>query len=251
MYKQICTLALLASLFSGSSWATDPVLDADAQYEKKVIVEMERQLCATFYNEKEYKAAWESCNKALLDDDPDVVLALGYMKLKGLGTTQDYGEALKYLSYDCLKNNAFAQYNLGVFYSKGLGTAVNKFKALEKFRRAADLGEPFGAYNAGVILENGEVGQPNYPLAVKYYQMAAYRGVGGAMVNLAVLYLEGHGVPQDFVEAYAWLDNACRYPEVAQLAGTNRQKVAKRLNGKFMEQAQRRSREIAGSIRQQ
>jgi len=40
--------------------------------------------------------------------------------------------------------------------------------------------------------------------AAKWYQSAAEQGNVQAQGNLGLMYLMGQGVPEDFVEAYAW-----------------------------------------------
>ena len=43
---------------------------------------------------------------------------------------------------------------------------------------------------------------------MKYYRLAADHGLAPAQYNLGVMYGNGQGVPQDYVEAYKWLSLA-------------------------------------------
>ncbi len=45
--------------------------------------------------------------------------------------------------------------------------------------------------------------QPNAE-AVKWFRLAAEQGNANAQQNFGFMYLEGRGVPQDFVEAMKW-----------------------------------------------
>ena len=59
------------------------------------------------------------------------------------------------------------------------------------------------------MYENGEGVAQNYSLAARWYRKAAEHvpnlgGAGQGRNNLGMLYLDGHGVPRDFAQAYMW-----------------------------------------------
>lgn len=59
------------------------------------------------------------------------------------------------------------------------------------------------------MYEGGEGTPQNYDLAAKWYRKAAEHvpdlgGAGQGRNNLGMLYLDGHGVPNDYVQAYMW-----------------------------------------------
>jgi TPR repeat protein len=58
---------------------------------------------------------------------------------------------------------------------------------------AADFSTGLAAYNKG-----------DYVTAVKEWRPLADQGVAAAQYNLALMYLDGHGVPQDLAEAVKW-----------------------------------------------
>ena len=68
---------------------------------------------------------------------------------------------------------------------------------------------------------------------------AALRGHGPAMANLGLLYVNGRGVPQDFVLGYMWLTlaDAAGLPGAAALAG----RTAARMTPGQIEEAQIRA----------
>ncbi len=53
----------------------------------------------------------------------------------------------------------------------------------------------------------------NYATALHEWRPLADRGVAEAQYNLGVLYGNGYGVPQDFVQAYKWYNLAATYGE--------------------------------------
>jgi hypothetical protein len=62
------------------------------------------------------------------------------MYLKGLGTPQDYVQALKWFKLAAEHGSATAERNLGYLYLKGLGVAPDLAQARTFFAKAADQG---------------------------------------------------------------------------------------------------------------
>jgi hypothetical protein len=59
------------------------------------------------------------------------------------------------------------------------------------------------------MYEDGEGVRQNYVFAARWYRKAAEHvpdlgGAGAGRNNLGLLYLDGLGVPKDFVKAYMW-----------------------------------------------
>ena len=85
--------------------------------------------------------------------------------------------------------------------------ALLSFGAMaESLERRAELGDP------GAQLRLGEYylrkSPPDYQHAAQWLRQAARQGNGDAQLQLGRLYREGHGLPQDPVLAYAWLQLA-------------------------------------------
>lgn len=51
----------------------------------------------------------------------------------------------------------------------------------------------------------GQVGPKNATEAVQWYRRAAEQDLADAQFNLGVMYTEGEGVPENYIEAYKWL----------------------------------------------
>ena len=80
--------------------------------------------------------------------------------------------------------------------------------ALREWRPLAEQGLPRAQYNLAVMYANGEGVPEDDVEAVKWYRKAAEQGDAGAQYNLAVMYANGEGVPEDDVEAVKWYRKA-------------------------------------------
>ena len=91
-----------------------------------------------------------------------------------------------------------AQYNLGVIYDKGLGTTRNVTEAIKWYRLAAERGQPAAQFNLGIMYQHGEVGDPDSTEAARWFLRAADNGIVEAQYGIAVMYHRGEGVLQDY-----------------------------------------------------
>ena len=76
--------------------------------------------------------------------------------------------------------------------------------ALIELRPLAERGDADAQTNLAIMFENGLGVPQDYTEAVKWYQRAAEQGHVGAQNNLGVIYGNGRGVPQDHAEAVKW-----------------------------------------------
>ena len=68
----------------------------------------------------------------------------------------------------------------------------------------ANHGNSIAQSNLGVMYENGLGVAQDYIEAVNWYRKAAEQGDSGAQSNLGSMYAMGSGVPEDRLKAYAW-----------------------------------------------
>jgi TPR repeat protein len=61
--------------------------------------------------------------------------------------------------------------------------------------------------------------QQNYTLAAKWYRKAAEQGHARAQTNLALMYEDGEGVPQNRQEAIRWFKKAAAQGEEKAVKG--------------------------------
>jgi uncharacterized protein len=102
-----------------------------------------------------------------------------------------------------------------------------------------------GDARARHIIGNAYFERRDYPEAVKWYRLAADQGDALAQVDLGEMCLSGHGVPQDYVEAYMWFNLAAASDEdaVMALARAARDDVARVMTPEQIADAQTLSRE--------
>ncbi len=112
---------------------------------------------------------------------------------------------------------AEAQYNLGLMYYKGEGVAYDKAEAVRWYRKAAEqghadaqykLGAMYNYYGVGATKDYGGGVTQDYAEAVRWYRKAAERGYTRAQYKLGIMYAYGVGVPEDDIQAYAWISLA-------------------------------------------
>ncbi len=102
-----------------------------------------------------------------------------------------------------------AQFWLGAGYEQGWFGKANFQEALKWLRKAAAHGDPDAQVSLAQMYEEGEGVQQNYMLAAKCYRKAAehvpdFGGAGQGRNSLGLLYMDGLGVPKDYVQAYMW-----------------------------------------------
>ena len=76
------------------------------------------------------------------------------------------------------------------------------------YRKAAEQGQIVAQYNLAVMYGEGLGIPQNSAEAVIWYRKAAERGLPDAQVQLGTMIGAGKGVARDFVEAYLWLELA-------------------------------------------
>lgn len=102
-----------------------------------------------------------------------------------------------------------AQFWLGVAYEQNWFGTTDVKEAVKWYRKAADGGNPDAQVELGEKYEDGEGVEQNYKLAAEWFRRAAVHvpdlgGAGQGRNRLGLLYMEGLGVPLDYVQAYFW-----------------------------------------------
>ena len=118
---------------------------------------------------------------------------------------KNYPLALSKYKSAAVKNNAYAQLQIGNMYNEGLGVAQD------------------------------------YAEAVKWWKMAAAQGFADAQYNLGLRYYNGQGVVQDYVRAHMWWNLAATKGDAD--SAKNRDIVAKKMTTQQIAEAQKLARE--------
>jgi hypothetical protein len=100
-----------------------------------------------------------------------------------------------------------AQFRLGELYDYGQGMPQDYSQAVLWFRKSAQQGNAFAQFDLAARYSHGEGGVPKDDAqAALWLRKAAEQGLADAQYILGVSYYLGQGVPQDYGEAYFWLD---------------------------------------------
>ncbi|MCW8902041.1 MAG: sel1 repeat family protein [Gammaproteobacteria bacterium] len=116
----------------------------------------------------------------------------------------NYEQALRLWLPIAEKDNADAQYNLGILYMKGLGVEKNEKTAFIWYKRSAANGNTDAMYNLGTMYNQGRVVIRSTKDAVKWWQKSAELGNAAGQFNLGVVYAYGRRVKQNTDEALKW-----------------------------------------------
>ena len=77
---------------------------------------------------------------------------------------------------------------------------------LQAQQRAAEAGDPVAQFLTGwQLCRRAAASAPELAAAARWFKAAAGKGHGPSMANLGWFYLQGQGVPQDYVLGYMWL----------------------------------------------
>jgi len=111
----------------------------------------------------------------------------------------------------------------------------------DKFDEADQLVEAMAAYNEGVAAYNAG----DYQKAIEKFQPLAEQGHAIAHYNLGLMYDDGQGVPQDYVQAHKWynLSAARSKGDLRKKAVRNRKAIEKKMSPVQVAEAQKLARE--------
>lgn len=152
---------------------------------------------------------------------------------------QDYSTSRKILAQRADGGDTVAAYYMGMIYHFGLGTPQDRDKAVRWYKIAASKGLANAQYNLGLVSCPGVLcTQEVASEAAFWYQRAAKQGYAEAQYRLGLLYGRGLGVPKDDVEASVWLSLAAARgcPE----AGLAQEAITARLKPEHLREVQER-----------
>lgn len=154
---------------------------------------------------------------------------LGLMYRTGRGVEKSKEEAVKWYRLAARQGYPSAMFNLGTAYYNGDGVPVDDvisyawfLLAQEKGNKAANdavqrsSGELSSSQRSEALFKIGQMYQKGDDLprddgqCAKWYRMASDQGNAQAAVELAVMMIHGHGVPQDPVTAHHLCEGAAK-----------------------------------------
>ena len=110
---------------------------------------------------------------------------LGAFYLSGIGTTQDYGQAFKWLTVAAQQGNAEGEAGLAYMYRKGLGTTQDYSQAFAWYSKSAQQGNADGEAGLAYMYQNGLGTKQDSVQAFAWYSIAAQQGNSQAKSYLA------------------------------------------------------------------
>lgn len=201
---------------------------------------------------------WRLASSGLQVDETEMPAVLAAVK-KGdpyalylyAGTLNEDQTALKVRMFEAAGKAGVspAWFELGVMFCRG-GPSLERDprRAIECWTKAAEKDHTEAQAWLAWALEEGidTKAGPDWPMAAKWYGKAARDGYAAAQLGIGRCYREGRGVPQDYIEAYAWLNLAAMTSPYAAQA---RDEVALKLSSDQIVIAQGRTRELAALIK--
>jgi TPR repeat protein len=118
--------------------------------------------------------------------------------------------------------------------------ADNNAAALQRLRSLADKGNPEAQNMLGDLYL---VVSKNNVEAVTWFRKAAEQGHRLGQLNLGFSYMEGWGVPQDFILAYMWFNLAAAAAQGETTAAQMRDILGKKMTPAQIAEAQKLSHE--------
>jgi TPR repeat protein len=146
---------------------------------------------------------------------------------------------------------------LGVFFTVGqekdLATAAAAYDkhdyatAFTIWEPLAEGGSAPAQFNLALLFYDGRGVPQDFERAAKWFEKAAGQGYTNAQRNLGELYFTGKGVKRDYVESYKWF-NLCA-ASGNETCADHRDVVAKKLSASKLAEAQRLAREWKPTVK--
>ncbi len=125
---------------------------------------------------------------------------LGEVYSYGYGVRQSFKEGEKWYRMAAEHGDTVSQYSLGNFFQYGRAVREDLDEAMRWYEKAAEQGMPEAQAKLGLLSTQ----KGNATEAAIWNRRAAEQGDGMAQFNLAIMYANGRGVPQDHLTAYVW-----------------------------------------------
>ncbi len=170
---------------------------------------------------------------------------LGLMLASGEGVQRDMKEAVQWWKQAATQGNVDAQYKLGATFSEAVNAVIapDYASAAQWFQQAAEQGHELAELELATLYYNGKGVPQQFPAALEWYRKAADQGNALAAFHLGAMYFDGdEGIPQDDIEAYRWLSIASTRAagDDDGKYGAARERVAARMSASQIAQAEKR-----------
>lgn len=113
--------------------------------------------------------------------------------------------------------------------------------ALKDWRPLAEKGNTMAQFNLALLYFDGKGVPQDFETAAQWFERAADQGYTRAQHNLGEMYAIGQGVKKDYVQSYKWLSLCAASGN--ETCSSHRDWVGKKLKGSQLAAAQRLARE--------
>jgi hypothetical protein len=152
------------------------------------------------YASKAYPQAYHYFEEAANEKNPEAMVNLAVMHMKGVGCERDLHTAKEWFEKAAELDNTHAMMSLAHFYEKGMDGISDSDKALEYFRQAADKGVVDAQLKAGMLFrEKGKI-----PKAMQYLIAAAHNN--NAQAQEIITYVSNAGIDSSYNKMFRSLD---------------------------------------------
>ena len=144
-------------------------------------------------NKKDFKSALKIFEKLAFKNDAKAQYALGIMySNENNAVRQDYSKAKEWYEKAAMQGNPGAQYNIAVMYYRGYGVNKDYTKSKYWLEKAAFQEYPMAQNNLGFMYENGQVVKQDKKVAKELYRKACNNGLQEGCDAYKILNQQGY-----------------------------------------------------------
>jgi len=154
------------------------------------------------YSAKAYPQAYSYFKEAANDKNPDAMVNLAIMHMKGVGCERDLQSAEAWFEQAATLENTHAMMSLGHFYEKGLDGTHDSDKALEYFTQAADRGVVDAQLKAGMLFREKGI----MTKSMQYLITAAHNN--NTQAQEIITYVSNAGMDESYNTMFRSLDES-------------------------------------------
>ena len=188
--------------------------------ESKMVTLFEEGVSA--YEKKAYPQAYTYFEEAADEQNPDAMVNLAIMHMKGVGCERDLSMAKSWFEKAATLDNTHAIMGLAHFYEKGMDGNVDSDAALDYYVKAADKGSVDAQLKAGMLFrEKGKIAK-----AMQYLIAAAHNN--NVQAQEIITYVSNAGLEGSTNQMFRSLDAGKQRHLVEQMIKT---KIAPTLEG--------------------
>jgi uncharacterized protein len=162
---------------------------------------------------EDYKTALKEWTALAKKDNAEAQFKLGVMNGAGLGVEANMDVAVGWYSKAAAQNHPEALYVMSVAYDKGQGVGKDPEKFQQLLNKAAELGSTKAQSHLGSVYYSGYGVAQDFTQALLWYRKAAEQNDASAQFNLGNMYQRGKGVEPSEPEAIKWFTLAAEQNE--------------------------------------